>query len=67
MRGMTQADLARALGKSDATVNKWARGITDPSDTNRADILRALNAPVENGEQTGPFFTQTDLWGVESV
>ena len=65
--GMSQAELARVTGKSDAQINRWVKKGVIPSLDNRNLLLRALNAPVERGEVEGEFFTHDDIWKEANV
>lgn len=43
-RDMNQSDLARAVGRSTATVSRWANNLDTPSDSNLRAIARAIGA-----------------------
>lgn len=42
LRGMTQAELARATGYAEGQVSKWLRGLVVPSFTSLLTMLAAL-------------------------
>jgi transcriptional regulator with XRE-family HTH domain len=65
-RRLSQAQLARATGKSEAQVNRWVKGKVVPSRDNQDLILRALNEPVEKGFLAAPRFVRTDVWGSDA-
>jgi DNA-binding transcriptional regulator YiaG len=43
--GMTQVDLAQALGVNPWTVSRWERGVTAPSELARRALRRLLDVP----------------------
>lgn len=46
-QGMTQAELAEALGVSRQTVSKWERGMADPSAANLACMGKLFGVPLD--------------------
>ena len=45
--GLTQEELATAIGVSQKTVSSWEKGRTDPSIEETIKICKALNCPME--------------------
>lgn len=55
-RGLTQAELARAVGVSRQTVSRWERGFIVPSAANLISLSRLYGVPLDelmNGEPDG--------------
>mgnify|MGYP003313496116 CR=1 FL=1 len=46
-RGITQADLASALGVTCQAVSKWESGTSDPSTSNLFSLAKLFGIPVE--------------------
>ena len=47
LRGLTQEELAEALGVSRQAVSKWETGAADPSTSNLLALAKLFGAPAE--------------------
>jgi DNA-binding XRE family transcriptional regulator len=58
--GMSQAELASALGVRQSSVSQWERGATEPSTHNLLDLMRVLPGLAESLISTGAQRTNAD-------